>query len=249
MSYWYENIKKPPSENILRTCRQGEWSAFVKEGTFISQNIIDEINTRIDKKINSLNILEFGCGCGRVSLPFYFNTGGGLTHACDVDPSGTSYLASVLDKVDVKVSNFKPPLPYEDEFFEVVYSISVWTHLTEKDQISWLEEMRRIIKPGGFLIFSTGGWTSIESRKKQGIKSWQQITKEDFESAGILYFESETLNHSGHKKKYFPGITSSYGQTSNTKEYIKQKWSTNFDVLSHRENALKVQDLCTFRRR
>jgi SAM-dependent methyltransferase len=50
-----------------------------------------------------------------------------------------------------------PPLNYENEFFEFIYHRSVFIHLSEEVQIRWMNEFRRVLKPGGVLLFTTMG--------------------------------------------------------------------------------------------
>lgn len=250
MTAWHETITQPPEENMARTSRHGGWAGFVKAGTDLADTVTTELKKAFEGGLKGLKILDFGCGCGRVAMPLFYNTGGALTHACDIDASATEYLGSVLDQVDCRTTPFKPPLPYDDNTFDAIYSISIWTHLTEEDQKAWLREMQRIMRPGGILIVSTGGWTAISSRQNsQAIKSWQGVTQEQFEAEGFMFRESETLHHEGHKKKYFPGITDSYGQTSNTRAYIEAHWSEFFDVLDHVVDAFVVQDMVVMRKR
>ena len=51
----------------------------------------------------------------------------------------------------------EPPLPYSDASFDLIYAFSVFTHLTEPLQHLWMAEMRRVLRPGGYLLFSTHG--------------------------------------------------------------------------------------------
>ncbi len=48
-------------------------------------------------------------------------------------------------------------MPLENESFDCVYAISVFTHLSEKMHYAWIEELFRIIKLNGILIFTTHG--------------------------------------------------------------------------------------------
>ena len=52
-----------------------------------------------------------------------------------------------------------PPLPLEDESFDLIWSISVFTHLTD-NSLPWLCELHRLLRPGGLLIATyMGRWT------------------------------------------------------------------------------------------
>lgn len=47
----------------------------------------------------------------------------------------------------------KPPLPFPDGYFDVVSAFSVFTHI-DVEEINWLLELRRIVKPGGLLFLT-----------------------------------------------------------------------------------------------
>src|SRR2546422_521375 len=50
-----------------------------------------------------------------------------------------------------------PPLPFADRQFAVVYALSVFTHLPEPLQNAWMQEIRRVVRPGGHVILTTHG--------------------------------------------------------------------------------------------
>jgi SAM-dependent methyltransferase len=55
------------------------------------------------------------------------------------------------------VSGLEPPLPYEDESFAAVLGLSVMTHLRRECQLRWLEEICRVLRPGGVLLATVHG--------------------------------------------------------------------------------------------
>jgi SAM-dependent methyltransferase len=96
-------------------------------------------------------VLDFGCGSGRTlqALP---RVPGQEVHGCDVNEPAVRWAREHIPSVRFEHSGFEPPLPYPDESFDVVYSISVLTHLDEPDQGRWVEEVRRVLKPGGRFV-------------------------------------------------------------------------------------------------
>ena len=46
-------------------------------------------------------------------------------------------------------SAVEPPLRFADGSFDIVYAYSVFSHLSERVQLRWVEEFARILRPGG----------------------------------------------------------------------------------------------------
>jgi predicted SAM-dependent methyltransferase len=45
--------------------------------------------------------------------------------------------------------------------FDFIYAISVFTHLGEQLGLSWIQELKRILKPGGHLYMKVHGITRL----------------------------------------------------------------------------------------
>ena len=57
----------------------------------------------------------------------------------------------------------RPPLAYCAGQFDFIYSLSVFTHMPETMQYAWVNELRRVLKPGGYLLVTTHGERYLES--------------------------------------------------------------------------------------
>lgn len=102
------------------------------------------------------DMLDFGCGCGRV-LRHWSHLSRPHVHGCDITPKMVAWCAEHLRFADVRVNDVAPPLSFEEESFDLVYAFSVFTHLPEQLQHGWMDELRRVLRPGGFLLISTLG--------------------------------------------------------------------------------------------
>ena len=113
-------------------------------------------------------VLDFGCGVGRILRHFAPEAGVAEIVGCDIDEPSINWLDRHLSPpFRVFVNGEAPPLGQPDSSFDLVYAMSVFTHITD-DWSSWLLELHRILKPDGWLIASIleaarGEWSRTSS--------------------------------------------------------------------------------------
>ncbi len=69
--------------------------------------------------------------------------------------------ARTCPAIDFFVSGDAPPLPLADGSLDLAYAISIWSHFAPELGLRWFEEMHRVIRPGGHLVCTTHGLTSV----------------------------------------------------------------------------------------
>lgn len=98
-------------------------------------------------------VLEFGVGLGRLIIhlfPFPAHL-----YGCDITPQVVRWTqARHGARVQVELNRVRPPLSYPNDHFDYVYANSVFTHIPVELVPEWAEELGRVIRPGGALIFS-----------------------------------------------------------------------------------------------
>jgi SAM-dependent methyltransferase len=107
-----------------------------------------------DFSLDGARILDFGCGSGRVLRHFAPEAESGEAWGCDIDAASIEWAtANLTPPLRFVGCDEVPPLPFADEYFDLIYAISVFTHLTDSWS-AWLLELRRILRPGGMLVVS-----------------------------------------------------------------------------------------------
>jgi SAM-dependent methyltransferase len=98
-------------------------------------------------------VLDFGCGPGRTLSQFATEAHSAEFHGCDIHAESIAWATENLPQFTFFVNREEPPLDRPSSHFDLVYGVSVFTHLTEHWS-GWLAEVHRILKPDGVAIFS-----------------------------------------------------------------------------------------------
>jgi len=142
----------PPADLMHVTSGLVDERDFAAHGVHIYTAVHESSFTPI---LGSKTILDFGCGCGRLAR--LFKGFRGELHGCDIDGRLVDWMQRNLLFMQTKLSSVKLPLPYEDDFFHTIISISVFSHLTEGDQDLFLSELHRVAAPGAQVLLSIHG--------------------------------------------------------------------------------------------
>ncbi|ACK85018.1 Methyltransferase type 11 [Methylorubrum extorquens CM4] len=126
-------------------------------------------------------LLDIGCSCGRLAYALYDDLGVGGYTGFDIDnkslewASENRYFADrgfEFHKADVYSDIYNPnsqvqasdyTFPMSDSRFDVVVMYSVATHLLEEELRRYLQEIYRMLKPEGRVIFSVFFKTTNDS--------------------------------------------------------------------------------------
>lgn len=106
-------------------------------------------------------VLDFGCGAGRTLRHFLTEADAGEFWGADQDAASIDWIQSNLSPpLRAWRCSYGPPIGLELRSFDLVWAISVFTHLT-LGSIPWLLELHRLLKPDGLLIATYyGRWNS-----------------------------------------------------------------------------------------
>jgi SAM-dependent methyltransferase len=143
-------------------------------------------------------VLDFGCGCGRTLRWLAPRLQNARISGTDTDAEAIEWCCTHL-RGEFGVNGPLPPLDYPDESFDLIYAISVFTHLDEEFQLRWLRELRRVLKPDGLLLFSVHGpaaWGELEQADLRGLERRGFLFKSSSKLKGIFPEWYHTAYHS-----------------------------------------------------
>lgn len=185
-------------------------------------------------------ILDWGCGPGKVLQAIYWNhleskVNPPVLYGCDISDQAVSWARRHIPFARFAHTSSLPPLPFEDSFFDLIYGISVFTHLDAEHELVWLNELSRIIKSDGLVIVTVradhAGWLDPKTEE------YQKLQQE-----GIIF--RPPLK--GFRKE---GLPDCYGNTYHTKAYVLKTYAQHFEVLEYVNEGIRKQDLLVLKRR
>jgi SAM-dependent methyltransferase len=175
------------------------------------------------------SVLDFGCGSGRVLrwlLPR--RAANQQVEGCDVDAAAINWAAANFPEAHWTVSPYEPPLHYPADAFELLYSVSVFSHFDSRLEALWLREIHRILRPGGKALLSTHGEYAWESMKRGDIRHpilGDEIREYDKLGDGAIflpYYATEAQT---------PGIGTGFGAAFHSEDHIRREWGAIFGAV------------------
>jgi ubiquinone/menaquinone biosynthesis C-methylase UbiE len=148
-------INLPPDYLIYESFRL-DYDKYYNGGKDTAIWLIEHFKKYIDLK--NKNILDWGCGPGRTIRHFPEL----LDASCkifgtDYNKRSIAWCSENIKQVDFNHNDLKANLPYQDNSMDIIYGISIFTHLSEKAHHEWFQELYRILTPDGIMLLSLQG--------------------------------------------------------------------------------------------
>lgn len=201
-----DGLPMPPDDLAKRvggTIRE----EFLKQGDGIKQFIVSALPENYD--FRDKRVLDFGCGVGRVLRHFQAEAQKGQFCGCDIDYQSIQWLSENFP------SNFRvfnnselPHLLLDSNYFDLVYVISVFTHLTRAWK-PWMLELRRILKPGGIALITFHNRIAYEYNARKRF---------DEDNAGMLVMHEGRAWNDGGPMVY------------HSNQWIRKHWGQLFEI-------------------
>ena len=224
-----EGLPLPPARLRFHVGESANAALFFRVGEATADCIHEAVTRAGASLTQSCVALDFGCGCGRTLMWLNRRFPEVAWHGADVDTQAIDWCRAHLPAASFIVNQPLPPLPFPDRRFDLIYGISVFTHLDEPYQRAWLAEFRRILKPGGLVLLSF-----------YGRDSWQHLDQASaIERGAFVFCRSQKLR----------GILPEWYHTAfQSQQRIVEMLSAHFVDVDYVERGAGYQDLAVARR-
>ncbi len=214
------------ADDAVQTAWTGTFgtSLLIQTNTFV-RFIATSYISLTRKNIAEAKVLDFGCGYGRVMRSLYYYVD--PENITGVDPWELSIEQCRLHGITSNVfqSDYLPKkLPVEVEQFDIIYALSVFTHLSERATRQSLETLRKYIAPDGVLMITIRP-VEYWQFDQQIPESFKEQLKGDHREKGFAF-------HPHHREAIDGDIT--YGDSSMTLEWLRDNFPEWEVVLTDR---------------
>ena len=144
-----------PDDYDLYETYQLNYQKFIEDGKLAATEIIGWTKPYLNTQ--QPVILDWGCGLGRIVRHFNEQNESAKLFACDIDEKRIQWNKIHYRNIAFSLISYSPPTNYTSEKFDLIYGISIFTHIEAALQVAWLKELHRILKPNGVLLISTHG--------------------------------------------------------------------------------------------
>lgn len=145
-----------PPDYLMYESFQLDYAKYYHGGSKTAKWLIGllEKHTNLEGK----KILDWGCGPGRIvrHLPQLTNYRSEL-FATDYNESSINWCKEYIEGVTFDHNGIEAKLAYGKNTFDIIYGISIFTHLSEQMHTAWTIELSRVLKEGGILLVTTQG--------------------------------------------------------------------------------------------
>ncbi len=190
------------------------------------------------------NILDFGCGWGRIMRFFLKDLHHSKIWGCDPVAEMIKFCKEENKWCNFEPINTNPPTPFQENTFDMIYSFSVFSHLSEDFHLELLKEIKRILKPGGIYMTTTlrreyfEYCAQLKKRKDFATlhvaTSGSSVAFPNTQKTTMEYDQGLYCHHSFSTKEW-----PYWGDTAIPKKYVTDCWTQLFTFLDYIENDIQ----------
>lgn len=183
-------------------------------------------------------ILDFGTGWGRFLRFFWKDVSEKNLNGVDVDPVMIELCQSLGVPGNLQTIDPLGLLPYEDSSMDIILAYSVFTHLPENVHLNWMQEFKRVVRPGGIVAMTIEPRRVLEFvvalKHKTPENAWHAALQKfsDYAEQAIPLYDSGQLVYlpTGGGAFREPSV---YGDAVCPISFLEKNWAPEFSIRSH----------------
>lgn len=216
--------------------------SYLRGGQIDAERML-ELLGGLDIPVESLSrVLDFGCAEGRV-LRFLPRSTDAELWGVDINAERIAWAQQHLPMpFRFATTTTAPHLPFEDNYFDFVYCISVFTHISDLAD-AWFLELLRVLRPGGHAYLTI--------HDEHTVKLLLGEYRDDKTHAFMVGLLRDFDNQTGVLSQdwaYFTIFADPAAQVFYDSDYLTRKWSRLADCVAVRPEATGYQTALVFRK-
>lgn len=216
------NLPVPEAFRRRRVHGGDHEGTFLLEGYTTYRKLARALETTLSRRFPDFpRILDWGCGCGRMTRFFHDLADSRLTGA-DIDADNVAWCRENLGFGEFLAIPTHPPTQLDPASQDLIIGISIFTHLSEPVQLEWLGELQRISAPGAILLLTIHADATV-CRAGFTEANLRTLDERGFLDIG-LNPNLDDVESIGAEADY-------YRNTFHTHEYIHRVWSRYFEIV------------------
>ena len=225
----YPDFCVPPKNLAFDAYHSVNFAHYYRTGNEHARFVASLINDY--SGVQEMRVYEWGCGPARLMrhLAKYLPDKKISLYGTDVNPKSVRWCQQHFPNMTFARNSSLPPVSFGDRFFDVIYAISVFTHLSGHGFISWLQELGRLLVTNGIIILTTHGQNFMEMmlpREKELFLKEQIVVRQQIAEG----------------KKWY--------STFHPKQFVQKSLPDNLHLAAHLENSpLSSQDVWVVRKK
>jgi len=219
----YPRVVLPPDYMLFESFKL-DYDKYFIDGRDSASWLINVLSPYI--QLTKKKILDWGCGPARLARHLPQLLSGCTIYATDYNKKTIEWCRDHISSVRFSNNNLNPPTNYENGFFDVIYGISIFTHLSVPNHQAWFDELVRILSPEGILLLTTHGNSFKEIMTKQ--------EKEDFNQGNLIVRGKAKEGHrvfaAFHPPAFMTRLFETHCIILNHKPGVKKEWGIEQDT-------------------
>lgn len=187
------------------------------------------------------SVLDFGVGWGRMIRYYLKDVIAENIHGVDVAQQMIDICKSTIPSVNFQLVAPAPPVPFASNSLDIVYAYSVFSHLAEGIHMKWVEEIARVLKPGGILVATTQPRRFVEMcehwRANKPESLWHENLAKSFVDTKAAYAAYDRGDYLYSATGGGSLDASFYGEALIPRAYVQREWTRHLEFRDFVESS------------